>query len=379
MNEPVYLDHNGTTPVDAEVLEAMLPFFRRHFGNPSSATPLGRCARDAIENARGQVAALIGADPREIIFTGGGTEASNHAIFGFVARAPAHRRRIVTSSVEHPATDVPCQRLVEHGFQVRRLAVDRTGVVRLDQALAAIDADTALVTIIHAQNEVGTIQPVAELVDAARRHGVPIHVDAAQSVGKLPIDVKALGVDALTLAGHKLYAPKGVGALYLRREHDLPSLLGGAGQEAGRRPGTENVPYIVGLGQACTIAQRWLAAEPERLAVLREHLWERLAAGVGGLIRVGAGAPCLPNTLNVLFPRIDGGRLLAATPEVAASTGSACHAGQARPSSVLLALGYAPDLAMGAVRLSLGRATTEADVDRAAAALVSSWKALSSA
>ena len=378
MNQPVYLDHNATTPVGAEVLEAMLPFFRQHFGNPSSATPLGRCARDAIENARGQAAALIGADAREIIFTGGGTEASNHAILGFAARAPAGRRRIVTSSVEHPATDVPCQRLAEQGFQVRRLGVDRTGVVRLDEAFAAIDGDTALVTIIHAQNEIGTIQPVAELAVAARRHGVPVHVDAAQSAGKLPLDVKALGIDALTIAGHKLYAPKGVGALYLRRGHDLPSLLAGAGQEDGRRPGTENVPSIVGLGQACAIAQRRLAADSERISALRERLWERLATGVSGLIRVGAGAPCLPNTLHVLFPRSEGGRLLAATPEVAVSTGSACHAGQVRPSSVVLALGYAPDVAMGAVRLSLGRTTTEADVDRAAAALVGRWKALSS-
>jgi len=370
---PVYLDHNGTTPVAPDVLEAMLPFLRGEFGNPSSATALGNRARDAIEQARARVATLIGADADEIIFTSGGTEASNHAILGFAGAAPAGRRRIVTSSVEHPATDMPCRRLADRGFELRRVPVTRAGRLRLDEAVAAIDDDAALVTIIHAQNEIGILQPVFELAAAARRHGVPMHLDAAQSLGKIPLDVRAIDADAMTIAGHKLYAPKGIGALYLRRGRDVPSPLAGAGQERGRRPGTENVPGIVGLGCACEIVGQRLAVDSGRIAALRDRLWERLAAGVAGLHRVGAGAPCLPNTLSLLFPGIDGGALLAAAPSVAASTGSACHAGESRPSAVMLALGYAPEVARGAVRLSLGRATTDADIEHAADALIAAY------
>lgn len=378
MSEPIYLDHNGTTPVDAEVLDAMLPYLRGEFGNPSSTTPWGRRARSAIEQARSEVAGLINARPDEIIFMSGGTEASNYAIRGFAEMTAPDRRRIVTSTVEHPATENPCRRLEQAGFEVVRIAVSRTGLVDVERAAAAIGPSTALVTVIHAQNETGVLQPVDALARAAAEAGAPIHVDASQSLGKVPVDVAAWGIDALTVAGHKLYAPKGIGALFLKRGHALPSLLAGAGQEQGRRPGTENVAYIVGLGRACTIAARRLADDAERIAALRDRLWRALSERVPGLVRVGAGAPTLPNTLNVLFPRIAGNALLDATPSVAASTGSACHAGQNSPSAIVLAHGYGPEEAVGAVRLTLGRATTEDDVTRAAEALASAWSRLTS-
>jgi cysteine desulfurase len=377
MSDPIYLDHNGTTPVDLEVLEAMLPYLRGEFGNPSSTTPWGRRARSAIEQARAEVAHLINARPDEIIFLSGGTEASNHAIRGFADKAVASRRRIVTSTVEHPATENPCRRLEQAGFEVVRVPVSRNGLVDVEAAAVAIGPSTALVTIIHAQNETGVLQPVTALARRAAAVGAPIHVDASQSVGKVPIDVAAWGIDAMTIAGHKLYAPKGIGALFLRRGHDLPSVLAGAGQEQGRRPGTENVPYIVGLGRACSIAARRLVEDAARIARLRDQLWQQLAKEVPGIERVGAGAPSLPNTLNVLFPGMAGNAVLATTPSVAASTGSACHAGEDRPSAIILAHGYPAEQAVGAVRLTLGRATTAQDVTRAARALSSTWQQLS--
>lgn len=375
---PVYLDYNGTTPVAAEVVDAMLPFLREHYGNASSTTPLGRAARAAIEEARAELAGLIGADAGEIVFTSGGTEASNHAIRGFAAVAPPARRRIVTSTVEHPATDMPCRRLEGEGFAVARIGVDGDGVIDLDAARAAIGRETALVTVIHAQNEIGTLEPVEALAAAARAAGAPIHVDASQSLGKVPVDVAAWGIDALTVAGHKLYAPKGVGALFLRSGHAIPSVLDGAGQEGGRRPGTENVAYIVGLGRACRIAKARLAEDAGRIAALKERLWQALAAGVPGLRRLG-GANTLPNTLSLLFPGIVGNDLLDAAPAIAASTGSACHAGSSKPSAIVLALGIAPDQALGAVRLSLGRLSDADQVDAAARALVEAYGRLRSA
>lgn len=369
----LYLDYNGTTPIDPAVLEAMLPYLREAYGNASSDTPLGRAARGAIEAARGEVAALIGAEPGEITFTSGGTEASNQAIFGLAAIAPAGRRWIVTSTVEHPATDAPCRRLAGQGWEIVRLPVDGEARVELAAAGAAIGPHTAFVTLIHAQNEVGTLEPVADIARLAAAAGAPIHVDASQSLGKLPLDARALGIDALTIAGHKLYAPKGIGALYVRRGLDVPSLLAGAGQEHGHRPGTENVAYIVGLGRAAEIARTRLGGEAARLASLTERLWVRLAASVPGLVRTVPRAPRLPNTLHVLFPEVAGMDVLGAAPELMAATGSACHAGVRKPSEVLLAMGIAPERALGAVRLSLGHPTTEADVDRAADLLAAAW------
>jgi len=372
---PVYLDYNATTPVDPDVLKAMLPYLRDAFGNPSSAHALGARAHDAVEVARAQVAALIGAAPDEIVFTSGGTEASNMAIRGAV-RIDERRRDIVTTTIEHPATEACCAFLQSEKYKVTRVAPQPDGLIEPARAAEAIDGKTALVTIIHAQNEIGTIQPVAEIAAAARRHGALTHADVAQSLGKIPVDVKTLGVDFLSIAGHKLYAPKGIGVLYVRRGITLPPLLLGAGQERGRRPGTENVAYIVALGEACHIAGMMLEREQQRLADLAKGLYAGLKRAIPEIILVGHATQRLPNTINVLFPKISGRQLLEKCPHVMASTGSACHADREEPSAILTALGIPHDLALGAVRLSLGRRTTSADVESAQAALVASWRNL---
>ena len=374
--QAVYLDYNATTPVDPGVLEAMLPFLRDAFGNPSSAHALGREARDAVETARAEVAALIGAKADEIVFTSGGTEATNMAIRGAAALAPA-RRAIVTTAIEHPATEACCALLARQGYDIRRVAPGADGRVAAEDMAAAIDDTTALVTMIHAQNEIGTLQPVAEAARTARRHGALVHADAAQSLGKVPVDVDALGVDLLSIAGHKLYAPKGVGALYIRSGVPLPPLLVGAGQESGRRPGTENVAYFVALGAACRIAADGLAERERSQRALAADLLSRLEAAVPGIELVGHPTERLPNTLNVLFPGVSGREVLAACPGVLASTGSACHADREDPSAVLTALGIAPAAALGAIRLSLGRATTAADVASAAGQLAEAWRIVS--
>ena len=371
MTAAIYLDHNGTTPVAPEVLEAMLPWLGSEFGNPSSETAPGRRARAAIEAARAEVSALIGAEPDEILFTGGGTEASNIAIRGTVLVPGAG---VVTSAIEHPATAACCAVLEAGGRSVRRVAPGAGGVVAAADMAAAIGAETGLVTLIHAQNEIGTLQPVAEVAARAREVGAAMHADAAQSLGKVAVDVGALGVDLLSIAGHKLRAPKGVGALYLRRGRAVAPVLVGAGQERGLRPGTENVAFIVGLGVACRLAREGLAEAGPRMAALSARLLARLRAAVPGLVLVGEGAARLPNTLNVLFPGVSGRELLRDCPGVLASNGSACHAGSEAPSAVLLALGIEPAAALGAVRLSLGRGTREDEVDVAADALAAAWR-----
>lgn len=370
----IYLDHNATTPVDPAVFAAMAPYLGAEFGNPSSLYPLGRRARVAMESAREQVAALIGAQPDEVIFTSGGTESSNYAIRGAAALAAPERRKIVTTTVEHPATANPCRRLAKKGFTLARLTVGADGRADPAAAQTLIDRTTALATIIHAQNEVGTLQPVSEIAAMAKNCGALIHADAAQSLGKVPVNVDALGVDLLTIAGHKLYAPKGVGALYVRRGASLAPIIDGAGQEGGRRPGTENVPHIVGLGAACRLAAERLDEERARLETLRAALWDRLAPLVPGLRLLGHPTERLPNTLCLLFPGVAGARLLEATPGVMASTGSACHAGDPQPSSVLLAMGVAPADALGAVRLSLGRLNTLDQMATAAVELAAAWQ-----
>ncbi len=370
---PVYLDHNATTPVDPAVLDAMLPYLTAEFGNPSSAYGLGGRAHEAIENARAEVAALIGAEPGEIVFTGGGTEASNMAIRGAV-KIDQGRRAIVTSAIEHPATEACCAYLEGEGHKVTRVTPAPDGLIDAAHVAAAIDGATALVTIIHAQNEIGTIQPVAAIAAAARRHGALVHTDAAQSVGKIPVDVADMGVDFLSIAGHKLYAPKGVGALYARRGIALPPLLLGAGQEHGRRPGTENVPYIVGLGAAARIAGAMIEREGKRLAALAGNLLTGLKREIPGIVQVGHATRRLPNTLNVLFPKVSSRKLLENCPRVMASTGSACHADSEDPSAILLALGIARNDALGAVRLSLGRHSTQEDVETAVSALAAAWR-----
>ena len=362
---PLYLDYNATTPIDPRVLEAMLPYLQEQFGNPSSSHAYGLAAHAAVKRARGQVAVLLGCAPEEIIFTGGGSEADNLAIKGIAEVNQERGDHLITSQIEHPAVLVTCRYLERRGFRVTYLPVDRYGRVNPDDVQRAITPRTILITIMHANNEVGTLQPLATIGRIAREHAIPLHTDAAQSVGKLPTRVDELGVDLLTVAGHKLYAPKGVGALFIRRGLRLEPLIHGAGHEGGRRAGTENVAGIVGLGEACRLAGENLDEEAGRLRSLRDRLHQGLATQAGGVYLNGHPSERLPNTLNVSFAGIEGNALLAATPEVAASTGSACHAGRTEPSAVLLAMGVAPELALGAVRLSLGRRTTQEEVDRA--------------
>jgi cysteine desulfurase len=382
---PIYLDYNATTPPDPAVVDAMLPYLRERFGNPSSAHVLGKTAHNAVEQARQQVAELIGARPDEIVFTGNGTEASNLAIKGTVlpgllgrhvavtALKGLFRRnaQVVLSAVEHPATAQPCEFLRRLGCVVTVVPVDRQGRVDPDDVRKALARPTALVSVMHSNNEVGTLQPIKEIAALCRERGVPVHADAAQSLGKVSADVNELGVDLLTVAGHKLYAPKGVGALYVRRGVRLEPVVHGADHEAGRRAGTENVPYIVGLGAACVLARRSLPEATGRLRGLRDRLWERLRAGLGErLVLNGHPDERLPNTLNVNFVGLVGSELLEAVPEVAASTGSACHEGKVTQSPVLCAMGVPPEIGQGALRLTVGRFTTEEEVDRAAEALL---------
>lgn len=365
--DPVYLDHNATTPIARQVAEAMWPHLTEDFGNPSSASVQGRRARAALDRAREQVAALVCAHPDEIVFTSGGTEANNIAIRG-AARHLA-TRVAVTSCVEHPATAAPLAHLREHyGWRVHELPVDGECRVRLDGLPTGA---IGLGTLILAHNETGALQPVADLAERVHAAGGLVHADAAQAVGKVPVDVADLGVDLLSIAGHKLYGPKGVGALYVRRGTRVAPVVLGAGQEGGLRPGTENVALIVGLGVAADLAAGLLVAEADRQIALRETLWHRLARAVPGLVRVSPEQGCLPNTLMVALPGRVGAEVLEILPEIAASTGSACHAGVHSPGAALLAMGLDADTALGALRLSLGRSTSSADVDRAVPALVS--------
>ena len=377
---PVYLDYNATTPIDPAVFAAMRPYLEQEFGNPSSGHAYGQAAREAVEYARRQVAELLGAEPQEIVFTGGGSEADNLAICGVAFTRRDQGRHIVTTAVEHPAVLNTCRYLQRrHGFAVTVVPVDRTGLVDPDDVRRAIRDDTILVSVMHAQNEVGTVQPVAEIASVARERGIAFHTDAAQSAGKVPVRVQDLGVDLLAVAGHKLYGPKGVGALYVRSGVTLEPLIHGAGHEGGRRAGTENVAGIVGLGKAGALARTHLEEEMGRLRGLRDGLWGRLAAAIPGLRLHGHPERRLPNTLNVGVPGVAGEELLAAAPGIAASTGSACHAGRTQPSGVLLAMGLAEKEALTAVRLSLGRFTGERDVQQAADLLIAAVTKLGNA
>jgi cysteine desulfurase len=371
MPDLIYLDHNATTPLLPSVVDAMLPFLREHFGNPSSGHAYGQRAAEAVLGARQQVASLLGCDPDEIVFTSGGTEANNLAIRGSTEASSIGRRRVVTTVIEHPATARPCDWLERNGFEIARLGVDGDGVARVEEA--TLDEQTALVTVMHSNNETGVLQPIRELASRARAAGAVSHTDAAQSVGKVPVDVRALGVDLLSVAGHKLYAPKGVGALYVRRGVVLAPFALGAGHERGLRPGTENVASLVGLGVACEEARVGLDEQAARVRRLRDLLHRLLAEAVPGLALNGHAEQRLPNTLNVRFPGVSGVQLLAGAPEVAASTGSACHDGHERPSAIILAMGVALGEAAGSVRLTLGRGTSEEDVRRAVEALSRSW------
>jgi cysteine desulfurase len=378
MKLPIYLDYNATTPVATEVADAIEPFLRQQFGNPSSSHRYGIQARDAVERARARVAALIGADPSEVLFAGCATEGNNLAILGVARALRETRRHIVTSAIEHPAVMQPCLRLREDGWDVTIVPVDGAARVDLEAVSRALRADTALVTIMHANNEVGTLQEVAAIAQMAHAHGALMHTDAAQSVGKIPVDVDALGVDLLTIAGHKFYATKGVGALYVRRGTPISAIIVGAEHEQGLRPGTENVPAIAGLAEAARLAQQSPSVHQVHLRKMRDLLHGLLAEGVPGLTLNGHAEYRLPNTLNVSFPGVSGRELLhAVEADVAASVGSACHDESDAVSGVLAAMGLKIDQALGAVRLSVGMPTTEDEVRYAAGALVSAWRGLS--
>jgi cysteine desulfurase len=366
---PIYLDYNATTPIAREVAEAMEPYLYEHFGNPSSSHPYGVRARQAVGTARAQVAALLNCQPGEVIFTSGGTESNNYAVKGVALAYRERGNHILTSAVEHPAVTEVCDWLAGQGFRITVLPVDEHGSVDPADLEQAITPDTVLVTAMHANNEVGTIQPIAKLAEIAHRHGALVHTDAAQSVGKVPVDVDALSVDLLSVAGHKLYAPKGVGALYVRDGLRLARLLHGAGQEGGRRPGTENVLEIVGLGQACEMARQNLEENMAHFRAMRDRLYEGLLRELGEEIVRLNGHPekRLPNTLNLSFRGVQANVLLAEINEqVAASAGAACHADSVDISAVLEAMKVPLEWAKGTVRFSVGRGTTAEEVDRAA-------------
>lgn len=367
MTDPVYLDYNATTPVDPVVLDAMLPYLRTHFGNPSSDHVYGYRAREAVVNARAQLAALLGARADEVVLTGGGSEANNLALYGIATTRRTRGAHIITSAIEHPAVREPLRALERQGYRITVVPVDADGRVDPAQVAAAVTAETVLVSIMHANNEVGTIQDLRAIADYAHARDILVHSDAAQSVGKVPVRMDALGVDLLTVAGHKLYAPKGVGALIVRQGIALEPLIRGAGHERGLRAGTENVPAIVGLGRAAVLAGARLDAYQERTRQLRDTLHQGLLAAIPDALLNGHPTERLPNTLNLSFPGVNAAALLARIrDQVACSTGSACHAGHADPSSVLIAMGRDPAVAAAALRLSLGWDTTKADVLHAA-------------
>jgi len=364
----VYMDHNATTPLREEVLEAMLPYLREEFGNASSLHSFGIRARRAIESAREKVATALGAEPREIVFTGCGTESDNQAIKG-VAFANRNNRsggdHIITSHIEHKAVLQTCQYLEKQGFRVTYLPVDELGLVNPDDVAQAITDRTVLVSVMFANNEVGTIQPIAEIARVCREKEVYFHTDAVQAVGKLPVDVGKLGVDILSLSAHKFYGPKGVGALYVRKGVKVDSLLHGGHQERGRRAATENVAGIVGLGKAIELRLGEMAAEAERLTALRERLYDGVVSQIDHVHLNGHPTERLPGTLNLCFEYVEGEGIIMGLDlaGVAVSSGSACTSATLSPSHVLLAMGVHPAVAQGSIRFSLGRGNTGADVD----------------
>jgi cysteine desulfurase len=364
----IYLDYNASTPIDPAVAAAMRPFLDEAFGNPSSGHWASAPAKAALDRARVQVAALLGVAPEEIVFTSGGSEANNLAIKGTYFAAKRGRAHLITSSIEHPAVLGPCRFIERLGGSVTYLPVDRTGLIDPDDVRRAITPQTLLISIMHANNEVGTVQPLAEIGAIARQHGIRFHTDAAQSAGKIPTKVNELGVDMLTIAGHKLHAPKGVGALYVRRGLELEPVIHGAGHESGRRAGTESALLAVGLGTACAMAMD--LAPMNRVHALRDRFWQALQDRFGdGVVLNGHPSQRLPNTLNVSFVGRIGADILNQLRDVAASTGSACHSGQIELSPVLAAMCVPERVGMGAIRFSLGRHTTAAEIDEVTARL----------
>lgn len=366
----IYLDYNATTPLASEVVETMRPFLLGEFGNPSSSHPIGKRAKQALETARGQIATMLGSQPDEIIFTSGGTE-SNNMVLKSVAWTLRHRgHHIITTKIEHPAILNPAIFLMEKGYDVTFLPVDHHGCLDPDEVKQALRNDTILISVMYANNETGTIQPIMEISLLAKEHGVLFHTDAAQAIGKIPTNVTDLGVDLLTIAGHKLYAPKGIGALFVRNGVKLEPLMHGGGQERGLRSGTENVMFAVGLGRACELVSENLHDDMPRLRKLRDRLHDTIQSAIPEAVLNGHPEQRLPNTLNLSFLGMIGEEILQAIPDLCASTGAACHDRSVALSHVLAAMGVTKEVGMGAIRLSLGRPTTEAEIDQAAQCLI---------
>lgn len=379
MVRPIYLDYNGTTPHDPEVVAAMRPYLEEVFGNPSSSHWYGIRPKQAVENARRQVAGLLNCQAGEIIFTSGGTESNNHAIKGVIRARGGTGRHIITSAVEHPAVLEVCRHLAGEGVETTIVPVDGYGRVTPESIAAAITKETLLISVMHANNEVGTVQPIAEIAALAHRHGILIHTDAAQSVGKIPVDVEALDVDLLSVAGHKLYAPKGIGALYVRSGVNLEAFCHGAGQEKGRRAGTENVLEIVGLGKACEMCARNPEVHQHHLRTMRDRLHAAIIDRIDGVRFNGHPDLRLPNTLSLAFEGTAADRILEEIGlEVAASAGAACHSDGVELSHVLKAMQVPLEWARGTLRFSVGRMTTRDEIDRAAAVVTEAVKRLRS-
>lgn len=374
-SKPIYLDYNATTPHDPEVIEAMRLFLEAEFGNPSSGHAYGSAPREAVATARADVAALIGTEPENIVFTSGGTESNNYAILGTARAMRSQGNHIITSTVEHPAVAETCRALEAEGFEVTRVAVDQYGLVTPADVERSIRPETILVTVMHANNEIGTVQPIDEISRITRQHGVLLHTDAAQSLGKIPVNVDRLGVDMLTVAGHKLYAPKGIGALYLRDKVKPMQIMYGGGQERGLRPGTENVLEIVGLGTACRVAARDLDLNADTMKRTRDLLHRRLEESCDLRLN-GHPEKRLPNTLNVSFHGTTSDDLIVAVSDtVAMSAGSACHSESVKLSPVIEAIGVPLKWGQGTIRLSTGKFTTDEEVERAASRIAAAWLA----
>jgi cysteine desulfurase len=363
---PVYLDYHSTTPVDPRVVEAMMPYFTEVFGNPSSTNHAwGWRAQEAVERARREVATLVGATPREIVFTSGASESNNHAIAGIARQAPADRRHAVVSAIEHKSVLEGAQTLEGEGWRVSVAPINADGLIDLDALRVLLTPDTAFIGVMLANNEIGVIQPLAEIAALAHAAGALVLVDAAQAAGKIPIDVAAMGIDLLSLTGHKFYGPKGCGAIYIRKGTRLEPLIVGGGHERGMRSGTLNVPGIVGLGRACAIAKAEMAAESARIAALRDRLLTGLRAKLDGVVVNGSLDHRLPNNLHVSFLKVDGSALLIGIGDIAVSSGSACQTASEQPSHVLCALLGATNVPSASIRFGLGRFTTEEEIDYA--------------